>query len=334
VDSINGDDSLGGLGNGIAFKTIQAAIDVIVTQHASVYGTLPPSPPSTVVPPPPHNARNGYVISIAPFTSYDEDLTIDVSGALHLMITGQAGWDLGLFDGSTTNWQPQGAPSTITGPGVSSRSITITGNPYVNTSGAPNNDIRASVIITSYSAAPWHGTNHLAWYGPRIAGRILFDLPNQAGAPVAYGGNVEAVLDCEIHGNGFTESVSCINTTYASVAPGNNPLLTLECNRARFRKAANFGSSCTLGQAINSRFSGLLTTGTYGTIHLCDFAAGWTATNTAAFFPTGVFSSRMLGTFTGNGGAFLRMDLATNTTFVDNGCTLVGWAKQLLNNAT
>lgn len=228
---------------------------------------------------------------------------------------------------------PIGNQTARPGPGVSSRSIRITGNPFNNLV-APNADIRPSVVITSRAAAPWHGTNHLAWYGPRIAGRILFDLPNQAGAPVAYQGNLEVVLDCEVHGNGFTEAVSCINTTYAAVAPGNNPLLTLETNRARLRKAANFGTQCTLGQAMNSRFDALLTTGTYGTINLCRFNAGWTASGAAAFFPAGVFSSHLAGTFTGNGGQFLRMDLASNTTFVDNAAILVGWAKKLLNNAT
>jgi hypothetical protein len=85
---------------------------------------------------------------------------------------------------------------------------------------------------------------------------------------------------------------------------------------------------------MNSRFDGLLSVGTYGTINLCRFSAGWTATNSAAFFPAGVFSSFMTGTFTGNVGAFLRMDLASNTTFVDNGAVLAGWTKKLLNNAT
>jgi hypothetical protein len=199
--------------------------------------------------------------------------------------------------------------------------------------GTDNQDIRGSVVITSKARAPWRGTNHLAWWGPRIAGRILFDQPQHA-APAAYGGNLEVVLDCEIFGNGFTESVSCLNTTYAGVSPGNNPLLTIELNRCRFRKAANFGSNCTLGQAIGSRFDQLLTVGTYGTINLCRFSGGLTATTASGFAPVGVFSSFMAGPFTGNVGAKLRLDLASNTSLVENGNAVVGWTKTLLNDAT
>ena len=333
LDAIKGNDATAVLGTGFPFKTMQAAVNACKAAHDAIYGTLPPEPPSLVSQPPPSDARQGFVIDVAPYTSYDEDVTISVSGAFHLMITGEAGWDLGVFDGTATNWQPKGAPSAVTGPGISSRSIRITGNPQNNLV-APNADIRGSVIITSKARAPWHGTNHLAWWGPRIAGQILFDLPDQAGAPAAYAGNLELVFDCEVFGNGFVNAIDCINTTYAGVAPGNNPLLTLELNRCRFRKPANFGTQCTLGQAMNSRFDGLLSVGTYGTINLCRFSAGWTATNSAAFFPAGVFSSFMTGTFTGNVGAFLRMDLASNTTFVDNGAVLAGWTKKLLNNAT
>ena len=38
------------------------------------------------------------VIDPAPFTSYDEDVTIDVTNGFHLQITGKAGWMLGVFD--------------------------------------------------------------------------------------------------------------------------------------------------------------------------------------------------------------------------------------------
>jgi len=325
LDAVLGNDATATVGGTIPFKTMQAAVNACKAAHDALYGTLPSEPPAVALPPPPMNARQGFVIDVAPYTSYDEDVTINVSGAFHLMITGEAGWELGVFDGTVTNWQPAAA---------STRSITITGNPYVNTAGAPNLDIRPSVIITSKARAPWHGTNHLAWWGPRIAGRVLFDLPNQAGAPPAYAGNVEVVIDGEVFGNGFANAVECINTTYAGVALGNNPLLTIELNRCRFRKPANFGTQCTLGQAIGSRFDGLLSTGTYGTISLCRFSAGWTATAAAAFFPAGVFNSFMAGTFTGNVGAFLRLDLASNTTLVANGNLVAGWTKTLLNDAT
>ena len=333
LDAVNGNDATAAVGNGLPFKSMQAAITACKAAHDAIYGTLPPEPPTVVLQPPPSNARQGYVIDVAPYTAYDEDVVINVAGAFHLMITGEAGWDLGLFDGTATNWQPKGAPSAFTGPGVSSRSIRITGNPQNNLV-APNADIRGSVVITSKARAPWHGTNHLAWWGPRIAGRILVDLPNQAGAPAAYAGNLELVLDAEVHGNGFTNAVDCINTTYAGVALGNNPLLTLELNRCRFRKPANFGTQCTLGQAMNSRFDGLLSVGTYGTINLCRFTAGLTATGLAAFLPAGIFSSFLAGTFTGNAGQKLRLDLASNTSLVENGNAVVGWTKTLLNDAT
>lgn len=44
--------------------------------------------------------------------------------------------------------------------------------------------------------------------------------------------------------------------------------------------------------------------------------------------------SFLAGTFTGSAGAKIRLDLASNTSLVENGNSVVGWTKTLLNDAT
>lgn len=151
LDAINGNDLTGGVGTGLAFQTMQAAVDACKAAHDAL------GPVDSAA-----RFRSGYVIDPAPFTSYDEDVTIDVTNGFHLQITGKAGWMLGVFD--AINWAPNVA---------SNRSITITGD---SRDGGAGIDIRPSVIIGSLDATPYFGTNHLAWYGPRIAGQLKIDL--------------------------------------------------------------------------------------------------------------------------------------------------------------
>jgi hypothetical protein len=296
VDGNRGDDARATLGSVIPYKTIQAAIDAVVAAHALI------GPADSV-----ERFRSGYVIQIEPFTQYDEDLVIDVTNGLHLQITSTAGWMLGVFD--ATNWAPNP---------TSGRSITITGD-----SRPLAFDIRPSIIIGSLADfAPYFATNHLAWYGPRISGQIKIDLVT-GGQPLS--GHCEMVFNCEVFGNTFAD---CVDMA------GKNPIITLQIVNSRFRKAANFGTASNIFGAWRSRFSGLLTCNTWATFNSVRFDAGFTTTgNVANFPPAGLFNCGCNGTFTGPAGPNLRIDLASNTTLVDNGNLVVGWSKKLLNDA-
>jgi len=299
LDAVKGDDATATVGGTIPFKTMQAAVNACKAAHDAL------GPVDSAA-----RFRSGYVIEPAPFTQYDEDVTIDVTNGFHLQITGKSGWMLGVFD--AVNWAPNAA---------SNRSITITGD---SRAFDPNPiDIRPSVIIGSLDATPYFGTNHLAWYGPRIAGQIKIDLVT-GGQPLS--GHCEFGLNCEIFGNTFAD---CVDMT------GKNPIITLQIVNSRFRKAANFGTASNIFGALRSRFSGLLTCNTWATFDLSRFQAGFTCTgDVAAFPPAGFFSCGMAGTFTGPAGKFLRLDLASNTSLVEGGNAVVGWTKKLLNDAT
>jgi len=297
LDSVLGNDATAAVGSDIPYKTLQAAVNACKAAHDAL------GPVDSAA-----RFRSGYVIDPAPFTQYDEDVTIDVTNGFHLQITGRGGWMLGVFD--AVNWAPNA---------VSNRSITITGD-----SRALTEDIRPSVIIGSLDSTPYFGTNHLAWYGPRIAGQIKIDLVT-GGQPLS--GHCEFGLNCEIFGNTFAE---CVDMN------GKNPIITLQLVNARFRKAANFGTASNIFGAWRSRFSGLLTCNTWATFNICRFQAGFTCTGdvAVAFPPAGFFSCGMAGTYTGPAGKFLRLDLASNTSLVEGGNVIVGWTKKLLNDAT
>jgi hypothetical protein len=298
LDAVQGDDAKATVGGPTPFKTMQAAVDACKAAHDAL------GPVDS-----PLRFRSGYVIDPAPFTSYDEDVTIDVTNGFHLQITGRGGWMLGVFDG--VNWAPNPA---------SNRSFLITGDSRALD---PTIDIRPSVIIGSLDATPYFGTNHLGWYGPRIAGQLKIDLVT-GGQPLF--GHCEIGLNCEIFGNTYAE---CVDMT------GKNPIITLQIVNSRFRKAANFGTASNIFGALRSRFSGLLTCNTWATFDLCRFQAGFTTTgNVANFPPAGLFNCACAGTFTGPAGPNLRLDLASNTTLVDGGNLVVGWSKKLLNDAT
>jgi hypothetical protein len=299
LDAVLGDDAAAAVGNGIPFQTMQAAVNACKVAHDAL------GPPGSAA-----RFRSGYTIDVAPWTSYDEDITIDVTDGFHLQITGKAGWMLGVFD--AVNWAPNAG---------SNRSITITGD---SQDGGAGIDVRPSVVIGSLTDfSPYFGTNHLAWYGPRIAGQLKIDLVT-GGQPLS--GHCEIVLNCEIFGNTFAE---CIDMT------GKNPIITLQIVNSRFRKAANFGTASNIFGALRSRFSGLLTCNTYATFEICRFSAGFTVTGSAAGFPpTGLFDCGCAGTFTGPVGQLLWIDLSSNTSLVDGGNSVVGWTKKILNNAT
>jgi hypothetical protein len=296
LDAVLGDDATATVGGAVPFKTMQAAVDACKAAHDAL------GPLDSVA-----RFRSGFVIQPAPFTQYDEDVVVDVTNGFHLQIAGVAGWMLGVFDAA--NWAPDPA---------SNRSITITGD-----SRALAFDIRPSVIIGSLDATPYLGTNHLAWWGPRIAGQIKIDLVT-GGQPLS--GHCEFGLNCEVFGNTFAE---CIDMT------GKNPIITLQIVNSRFRKAANFGTASNIFGALRSRFTGLLTCNTWATFALCRFSAGFTCTGDVANFPpAGFFNCGMAGAFTGPAGKLMPIDLASNTSLVDGGNAIVGWTKKLLNNAT
>ena len=165
VDADNGDDTLGGIGTGAPFKTMQAAIDAIVIANA-------------VAP----LGRKGYTICPGPWQQFDEDLTIDLSNALHLVIAAQGAWMLGDF--SAANWRP------VTGVG---RDITFTG------SAAAVDGIRPSFSCATMPGTEWNPTSNQSYSGARISGG--FTSGNLAG-------NLEFSFEGEVFGEGVTDAIN------------------------------------------------------------------------------------------------------------------------------
>jgi hypothetical protein len=137
VDAVQGDDSAGGIDNGVPYATMQAAVNAIVADNATA------------------GPRTGYTIIPAPFQQFDETLTIDVSDALHLSIICQGGWMLGDFPNPA--WRP------VSGAG---RDLVLTGD------ASAVDGIRPSLSIQTAAWASWNATSHEAYSGPRISGKI------------------------------------------------------------------------------------------------------------------------------------------------------------------
>lgn len=142
VDAVKGNDATGGIGNGLPYKTMQAAVDAVVADNAA--GGAP---------------WNGYVLLVAPFTEYDEDVTIDVSNQLHLIITSTGHFMIGSFgQGANTQWGPNNA-----------RNIN-----FVGSSAAGANSVRPTVVIQSMNALPYDPTTNEAYAsGCRVSGKLM-----------------------------------------------------------------------------------------------------------------------------------------------------------------
>lgn len=282
LDAVNGNDATGGVGTGKPFKTMQAAVDAIVAAFALAA-----------------NPRNGYVLQVAPFTQYDEDVTIDVTGGLHLTITSTGSFMIGAFDGAT--WTP-----------TTTRNLILTGD------ASAVSGIRPGIVIAPMVGQVPLLTTHMAYFGPRISGQINFD--------GITGGNLEFAIQAEVYGNGGIDTVS----------NANNRILSVYIYKSRFRQACNWASNSNIFQIVQSRFDGLLTTGQVSYVEGTRIIAGLTVSAGGSVDPVGFFNCDLDGTFTGPASAWIRLDLASNTTFVANGNGPIagGGSKTLLNDAT
>lgn len=274
VDNVTGDDAAAGIGNGVPFATIQAAINAIVADNAVG----------------PIDGKKGYLLRLAPWQMYDEDVFIDVSNALHLtmLVNGNG---LGQF--LAADWDP-----------TTPRSLVLTGSP------ANVNGIRPGIFICSDAWSAWKPTTGQAYAGLRIGGDI--------DGTTMTAGNLEFAFEGEVWGNvdfGATAIVSSYwrQTRIKGIVNGNNLLIF----RARY-----------------SRFEGAITCSNYSLFDKCRIQSGMTVGGLGGVAPQGFFGCEMAGAFDCGGPGRLRLDAASNTTFVDNGATLGGTTtKKLLDTS-
>ncbi|TAL40469.1 MAG: hypothetical protein EPN91_13140 [Salinibacterium sp.] len=285
LDDVYGNDSKASVGSPVPFKTFQAAVNALRTAYLAL-GTR----------------KAGMVLVVAPFTEYDENVTIDVSDGFKLLVTSDGGYNIGKFDAAS-----------VWGPSVR-RDLIIIGD--AGNGGAT--DIRPGIMFGTRATRPAHVTTHQAYYGPRISGQINFD--------GLTAGNLEFTFEGEVYGMGGIEGASNIG----------NQILSLYLHNCRFRTAANFGTNSNLFQGRLCRFDGLLTIGQASDVVETRINAGLTVGSVGSVPPIGFFNSFLDGAFTGPATAWIRLDLASNTTFVANGNGPIvgGGSKLLLNDAT
>lgn len=285
LDQIMGNDNKAAVGSPVPFKTFQAAVDALRAAFLAA-GTR----------------KAGMVLVVAPFTEYDEDVTIDVSGGFHLLVTSDGGYNIGKFDAAA-----------VWGPTVR-RDLIIIGD--ASNGGAT--DIRPGVIFGTRATRPAHVTTHQAWFGPRISGQINFD--------GLTAGNLEFSFEGEVYGMGGI----------AGASNAGNQILSLYLHNCRFRTAADFGTNSNLFQGRLCRFDGLLTIGQASDVVETRINAGLTVQSVGSVPPIGFFNCFLDGAFTGPATPWIRLDLASNTTFVANGNGPIvgGGSKLILNDAT
>jgi len=283
VDAVNGDDGAGGIGTGVPYQTMQAAVDAVVAANA-----VPPL------------GRKGFTIIPGAWQQFDEDLTIDVSNALHLVIQAQGGWMLGDFSAGT--WRP---------PAGVGRNLTFTG------SAVTVDGIRPSVVINSTAMTPWNPTSHEAYSGARIAGSILV---TGGGLP----GNLEFAFEGEVYGEGQANAVD-FGTTITSTY----------WREVRLKKPLVGAIGTNIFKGWDCRFQGKLTFASMGGFFGCELEDGVVCGGPGGVPPEGFFFCDLQGDYDCGGAGRLRLDLSSNTTFVANAATLSGGTtKTLLNDAT
>lgn len=285
VDPVLGNDAAGQFGNlARAFKTIQAALDQI------------PSPTNAPT------ARAVWTVIVSPAT-YDEDLSVDLTGGKHVIIASWGPWNLGTFNAA--DWQPSGVRRNIT--------ITTSSNVVYDT-------IRPAFSMQPMLPAGEALTTHQAYVTrPRISGAI--DLSGVAGGTPS----LELTLSCEIFGTtGGSGGDSLV---------GGATIVQSYIYHSRLRGKLT-GANWNFQINERTRFGGLVTVSGYSTILSCRFDAGMTTTSAAnaGILPGGFYDSDFAGTFTGPAGA-LRLDGATDYWFRSNGAVLAGGATKALQES-
>lgn len=275
VDPIAGDDAQASVGGSTPYQTMQAAATAVVAAHQAAGSEF-----------------SGYIIrNIVPFAQYDEDVSVNFTGALHLGMQSIGGCMIGDFQNA--NWLP------AVGVG---RNFNCTGD------FAPVNSVRPLLTFQSLLTAPWGGTTNSAYAGWRIAGSIKGD--------TVVGGNLELSLDdMDIFGEGETNAIDFTGT---------NPIVSAYIHECRIRKALN-GPNFNLFKAVRTRFTGLVTVTGQSEISKCRIQGGWTSGGLAGVPPQGFFGCDMqAGSYDLGGAGLLHLDGSSNYFFKASGATLTG----------
>jgi hypothetical protein len=122
---------------------------------------------------------------------------------------------------------------------------------------------------------------------------------------------------------------------FGTLTIGNTATTNLYLHHSRVRGVVTGGSNTQFQVCEMSTFDALVTVGKYGSMRMCNFAAGMTVSSATALTakPDGFVSSRLVGTFTGPANS-LRLDAYTNYVFVTASGVLGGSASKVIMNST
>lgn len=295
LDSVHGDDARAAVGNGTPFATAQKAIDACYAKFLAA----------------PASERRGYTIEVAPFTQYDEDWDITVTGGFHLLVTSSASYFIGDFNTSALGiWAPSAA---------NAKNINILG------SIANVNGVRPGVVFSTSASQPWNPTTGQSFFGPRVSGRISFD-------GVTVDGNVEFTFQGEVWGQ----------VTLTTATNSTNKTLSLYFIDARFKQPVSLDANSNLFQFIRSRMDDgkLLTVGKYSNMADSAILGGVSANGLGfgvlpappASTPQGFFGCELKGVFTGllAGPVLFMFDGSSNASFMANAGTIAGVGQKVL----
>lgn len=274
VDPALGDDATGVVGDlSKPFATIQGALNAI---PAPVDGAT---------------ARRAFTVLVSPGT-YDEDLTVDLTGGKHVTLASWGPWNLGLFN--APDWQPSGP----------ARSINI-----ITTNNVTFDFINPAFAIEPMLPANIGDETEIAQVQvPRISGQIV--LAGIAPGTLA----VDVSVMAQIYG-----------IANAAIVAGAAEVF-LRVHRSRVRGTVT-GSALILQDANESRFDRLLDIEAYGRLSQCFFGDGMTIIGTSPSSGTtpGFYLCNVNGVFTGPTGIDAYwFDEVTSYWFVVNGATFGG----------
>ena len=274
VDPALGNDASGQFGNlGLAFRTIQAALNAIPTP---VDGA---------------SARTAWTIIVSPGT-YDEDLTVDLTGGKHVTLVSWGPWNLGLFDAA--DWQPSGP----------ARSIAIT-----TANAVVFDSINGSFAIQPMLPANTGDETQVAQVQvPRISGQITTT------GVFAATPSIDMTVMAVVYGIANDAIV------------GGAADINLRVHRSRMRGTVA-GTGVVLVDATESRFDDLLDIAAYGRCEECFFGDGMTIVSTSPSSNTtpGFYDCQLQGAFAGPAGSYW-FDLVTDYWFKTNGASFAGGA--------
>ena len=243
---------------------------------------------------PAERRANNNIIEIAPGSSFDEDLVIDMA-AKGMMLMSPGAWTLGLYEG--TSWNQSGTRRNIRLVGDTTRIDTIN-----------------SVFgITTMNTSNRQGQQGREWMGARISGQLLQE---------SNGGNMEVHLEAEFLGNTGDSTGVSINDD-----AGNANLTLWSFEQCRLRGDLNLANGQI--KIHRSRFEDIIQTG--GGYHILRYADIRGNFQSSLFFsgerPTGIFDSEIKGDLIAiTPGDEFEMDSTTVDRFVREGGSLLNGA--------